>query len=106
MWMSSITWGVKMELWPSTCVFRLSFFFVVGTVSGAFFSFAMVCFPFSQCLENELLLGRLEIVVVPELPAGDDLLHVLRALGRLEAIHLQLALEPLHVEIGHFGRYG
>src|SRR3984957_11353399 len=106
MWMSSMTWGVKMPLWPSTCVFRLSFFLVVGSVTGAFFSFAMVCFPFSQYLENELLLGGLEVVVVPKLPAGDDLLHVPRAPRRLEAIHLQLALEPLYVEIGHVGRYG
>src|SRR5208283_1041318 len=57
-------------------------------------------------LQDELLLGRLEIVIVPQLPAGADLLHVLRALRRLEAIQFQLALQPLHVEVGHLGRYG
>ena len=41
-----MTCGVKMPLWPSTCVFRLSFFFVVGAVTGAFFSFAMVLLSF------------------------------------------------------------
>src|SRR5271169_129889 len=106
MWMSSMTWGVKRELWPSTWVLRLSFFFVAGTVTGAFFSFAMFCFPFSECLEDELLLGRLEVVVVPELPAGADLLHVLGTLGRLETVQLQLALQPLHVEVSHLGWYG
>src|SRR6266478_5891824 len=62
----------------------------------------MSCFP----LQNELLLGGLEIVVVPQLPARGDLLHVLGAARSCEAVQFQLALEPLHIEVGHLRRYG
>ncbi len=41
MWMSSMTCGVKIELWPSRCVSRLSFFFVTGIEAGTLVTFAM-----------------------------------------------------------------
>src|SRR3984893_9307496 len=117
MWISSITSGVKRELWPSTCVLRPSLFLVVGSGAGTFFSFAMSCLPFrephgaeqrgaNESSENEFLLGGFEIVVIPQLPARGDLLHVLDAPRGREAVHLQFALQPLHVEVGHFRRHG
>src|ERR1700687_3524798 len=102
MWMSSITCGVKIELWPSTLVLRPSGCLVDGVAAGSFVSFAMDWSFRAANLENELLLGGLEVVVVPELPAGHDLVQVPDALRRLEAVQLQLALEPLHIEVGPF----
>src|SRR5215471_2904076 len=55
--------------------------------------------------EDQLLLRGLEIVVVPQLPAGGDLLHLLHPARRSEAVHLQLALEPLPFEVGHLRGY-
>src|SRR5947208_2156068 len=52
-------------------------------------------------LEHDLLFGRLEVVVVPELLAGDDLGHVLDPARRRKPVHLELAAEPGDVEIGH-----
>src|SRR5262252_8061571 len=114
MWISSITCGVKRALWPSTWVLRPSFFFAAGIASGTFFSFAMSCLPLRADLtwqrgmsgcravsEDQFLLGGLEIVVVPQLPAGGDLLEVLHALGSCKPVHFQLALEPLRFEVGH-----
>src|SRR5215469_8608332 len=94
-----------MKLLPSRLVLRASFFLVAGFAAGAFFSLAMILFLLRDLLKNQLLFGGLEIVVVPELTPGDDLLHGLDALGRLEAVHLQLALQPLHVEIGYLARH-
>src|SRR5579872_4288961 len=112
MWISSMTVGGNMKLPPSRLVLRFSFFLVDGAAAGAFFSFAMIlCLCLCRIVaavlrqirksEDELLFGRLEIVVVPELTAGDDLLHLLDAVGRLEAVHLQLAGEPGLVEVRH-----
>src|ERR1700674_2063578 len=53
--------------------------------------------------EHELLFGRLKIVVVPQLLAGNDLAHVADAARSVQAVHAQLAGEPTNVEIGHFG---
>ena len=39
-------------------------------------------------LEDQLLLGRLEIVVVPQRLAGDELLEVIDALVRDHVVHL------------------
>ena len=47
------------------------------------------------------LLGGLEVVVVPQLLAGDDLGHVRRSPGRLETVQGELALEPLLIELRH-----
>src|SRR5262245_10556840 len=106
MWMSSMTCGVKRKLRPRTWVLRPSFFFVVGATAGDFLSFAMMKSFSLRRLEDQLLLGRLEIVVVPELPAGDDLLHLLDAVRRLEVVHPQLAGEPTGIEIGHLAGHG
>src|SRR5580704_6183140 len=119
MWISSMTSGVKRRLWPSTCVLRRSFFFVVGSGAGAFFSFAMCCLPFREprvnwrganglpeSSENELLLGGLEIVVIQQLSARGDLVHFLHAPRGGEAVHLKFAFQPLHVEVGHLRRHG
>src|SRR5215510_6665034 len=54
-----------------------------------------------EALQNDLLLGRLEIVVVPQLLAGHDLGEVLDAVRRLQAVELELALQVLHLEVGH-----
>src|SRR5574338_409942 len=99
MWMSSITSGVKMRLWPRRLVSRLAFF--TGSTCGATFSCDMMRVLSCDALENDLLLGGLEIVVVPELLVGDDLGEVLDAVRRLEAVHLQLALQPLRLDIRH-----
>src|SRR5882724_11319437 len=105
--MSSMTCGVNRKLRPSTCVLRPSFFFVAGCGAGTFFSFAMCSSPrATRSSENEFLFGRLEIVVVPELPTGDDLAHVADAVWRFQSIHLQLALEPARVQVGHLARHG
>src|ERR1700682_3991083 len=119
MWISSITSGVKRELWPSTCVLRPSLFLAVGSGAGTFFSFAMSCLPFrepramgaeprvaNESSENEFLLGGFEIVVIPQLPASGVLVHALGAARGREAVHLQFALQPLHVEVGHLRRHG
>src|SRR5688572_11898025 len=52
-------------------------------------------------LEHELLLARFQIVVIPQLLAGDDLAEVVDALGWKNVVHAQLAGEPLAVEFGH-----
>src|SRR5688572_4744794 len=98
MWMSSMTSGVKMRLWPRRLVSRLAFF--TGSTCGATFSCDMMR-SFPVILENDLLLGRLEIVVVPQLLTGHDLGEVLDAVRRLEPVELQLALQELHLEVGH-----
>src|SRR5882757_5378409 len=111
MWMSSITCGVKILLWPITCVSRLSFFFVAGAGTGTLVSFAMFRFPRSECnewvgSEDQLFLGRLEVVVIPQLPAGDDLLQLPDAVGCRQAVQLELALEPIGLDLVHLARHG
>src|SRR5262245_27348957 len=54
-----------------------------------------------EALQNDLLLGRLEVVVVPQLLAGHDLGEVLDPVRRLETVEPELALQPLHLEVGH-----
>src|ERR1700738_3841487 len=60
MWMSSITSGVKIRLWPSRLCGEGAFSSVISEASS---------------LENELALGRLEVVVVVEVLAADELLE-------------------------------
>src|SRR5688500_1794459 len=99
MWMSSITSGVKMRLWPRRLVSRFAFF--TGSTCGATFSCDMVRVLSYEALEHDLLFRRLEVVVVPQLLAGHDLGEVLDAVRRLEPVELQLALQELHLEVGH-----
>src|SRR5947209_7532368 len=82
MW--SMTSGVKIGLWPS----RLR-------GEGAFSS------GIDRLLENELALGRLELVVVVELLAADELLELRR---RTEVIDAELALDQLGVGIRPLAR--
>src|SRR5438309_1315356 len=86
MWMSSITSGVKMRLWPSTLR------------REDVLSLAMLP-PF---LEDELALGGLEVVVVVELLAADELLE----LGwRAQAVDAELALDQLGVGVRPLARH-
>src|SRR4051812_21611495 len=61
---------------------------------------------FLQVSEHELLLVGLEIVVVPQLLAGDDLLEVIDAFAGIEIVHLELARQPFAVAAGEGGRHG
>src|SRR5690242_2805679 len=79
--MSLITSGVKMRLCPST--FCREEVLSEGIASSS--------------LENELPLGRLEVVVVVELLAADELLELGRA---AEAVDAELALDVLGVGVG------
>src|ERR1700674_3698942 len=108
-----LTVGGNMKLPPSELVLRFSFFLVDGATEGAFFSLAMIfCLCPSRVVgaaegrasENQFLFRWLEIVVVPELAPGDDLLDVLDAVGCRQAVHLQLAGQPGDIEIGHLTR--
>src|SRR5438067_590420 len=54
----------------------------------------------SSTFQNQFLLARLEIVVVPQLLPGDDLPESVDAVRRIEIVHLELAGEPAAVEIG------
>src|SRR5262245_52707490 len=92
MWMSSMTSGVKRLLWPRMLVLRFGFAATSGRSAGAFDSMAMMC-P-QSVLEHQLLFGRLQVVVVPELLAGGDLLQVFDAVGRLQPVEIELALQP------------
>src|SRR5437588_8782025 len=93
MWMSLMTEGVNRKFWPRMLRLR-SLSRTRARVAG-----------FSSCInissQHELLLGRLEIVVVPQLLAGDDLAHVREPACRLEPIDVQLAREPGAIELGH-----
>src|SRR5215207_4776938 len=87
--MSSMTSGVKILLCPRMLVLRFGLAATSGTSAGSFWgSVAMVS------LKHELLFGRLEIIVVPQLLAGGDLLQIPHAVGRLQAVQIELALEP------------
>src|SRR5215207_9196894 len=58
--------------------------------------------PFEwHALKHELLFARLEIVVVPQLLAGDDLAEAAEALGLKHFIHAQFARQPLAIELCH-----
>src|SRR6476619_745413 len=79
--MSLITSGVKMRLCPST--FCREEVLSEGIASSS--------------LENELPLGRLEVVVVVELLTAHELLELGRA---TEAVDAELALDVLRVGVG------
>jgi len=99
MWISSITSGVKMRLCPSRLLLRADFF--TGCAFGAIFSFAMSVILRMKFLENDLLFGGLQVVIIPQLLACHDLGHLHRAVRRLHSIELELAVEPLRLEGGH-----
>src|SRR4026207_2276548 len=97
--MSSMTRGAQRQFWPR--MLRLGFAPSAGASSlllGACLRLAMFA---AAPLEDDLLLGRLEIVVVPQLLAGDDLLEVTNPVRRREVVHLQLALQPRRLEVRH-----
>src|SRR4028118_1462955 len=100
MWMSLMTSGVKIFERPSTV--RLE-----GAVSSDFAApiWLSAGTPRSccgsamkgSCLEDELALGRLEVVVVVELLAADELLQ----LGRVaQPVNRELARDELGGEVG------
>ena len=60
----------------------------------------------SLFLKDDLLLSRLEIVVIPEPLAGHDFLQVLSSLWGLKSVGLELATEPTYIQFAHLGRYG
>src|SRR3546814_198956 len=102
--MSSMTVGGNMKLPPSRLVLRFVFF-AAGSADGAIFSLAIFQSLSRQPLEHDLLFGRFQIVVVPQLLARDDLLHLLDAVRRGEPVLLQLSFEPLAIEIVHRARH-
>src|SRR5579863_258082 len=87
MWMSSMTSGVKIRLWPRR---------VCG--EGAVSSAMLIS---RSALQDELALGGLEVVVVVELLAADELLERRRA---AEAVDAELALDQLGVGVGPLAR--
>src|ERR1700730_11883192 len=97
--MSSMTVGVKRKFWPRIRLLR-ELRPSCSDVRGSAAVSSSNCINLSS--QNELLLGRLEIVVVPQLLAGDDLAHVRYATRRFEAVHAQFAGEPINVESRHF----
>src|SRR5262247_432680 len=85
--MSLMTSGVKIRLWPST-------FSCEDTSSAAT--------PVCLLVDDELLLGRLEVVVVVEDLAAHVLLELRR---RAEPVDAELALDQLGVGIGPLPRH-
>src|SRR5713101_8044899 len=75
-WMSLITSGVKMLLCPSTARPPSSLVLISGLASRG--------------SENELSLGRLEVVVVPEFPAADEFAE---GRGPVHLVDPQLAVQ-------------
>src|SRR5215510_4767983 len=91
-WMSLITSGVKMLLCPRTALPSLSIVVTAGFAS-----------QYSRCVaiapgwsQDELALGRLEVVVVPELATAHELAE--RA-WRLDSVDRELAGEKLIVGV-------
>src|SRR5919202_806524 len=91
MWMSLMTSGVKMGLRPRS-ERRAGWSRPTLRSSGSYRS-AVVILPL---LENELPLGRLEVVVVVELLAAHELLELRR---RPEPVDPELALDELRVRL-------
>src|SRR6188472_1592539 len=93
MWMSSMTDGVNRKFWPRMLLLR-SPSRSRNRAAG-----------FSSCInlssQHELLLGRLEIVVIPQLLAGDDLAHARKPARRLDPVDVQLARKPGDIQLGH-----
>src|SRR5262245_9608504 len=67
--------------------------------------FFFIACPALCALQHQFLFGRLEIVVVPQLFAGDALAEGADAALRHDLVAAELPLEPCLVEIGHGGPY-
>src|ERR687885_310631 len=92
MWMSLMTSGVKIGLRPST-VRRSGCALPTLAGTSSYRSLVAICLP---SLEDELSFRRLEVVVVVELLATDELLE----LGRLaEPVDPELALDQLGIRL-------
>src|SRR4029079_8386473 len=63
--------------------------------------FFFIACPALRSLQHQFLFGRLEIVVVPQLLAGDDLAEGIDAALRRDVVEAELSLEPCFVEISH-----
>src|SRR5262245_8625457 len=106
MWMSLMTSGVKIRDWP-----RMYFWLSAGArasgAAGEGWPFLLATFVsvgffgMANSLKHQLLFGRLEIVVVPQLLAGDDLAEVVEAGGRHHVVDPELAGEPFAVACRH-----
>src|SRR4029450_14052168 len=101
MWISLMTSGVKMRDCPRMYL-RLSAGArdkgATGEAWPCFFFAIFVALSFlgiSLPLQHQLLLARLEIVVVPQLLAGDNLAEVLEAARRPHVVDSELADEPV-----------
>src|SRR5665809_21809 len=94
--MSLMTSGVKIWLWP-----RMKRLDSAGALTPLpfFIFFLLIAQP--RPLQHQFLLGRFEIVVVPQLLAGDDLAESVQACLRHHIVQAELAREPGAVEIGH-----
>src|SRR3990172_13203539 len=96
--MSLMTSGVKIWLRPR--MKRCASAGALAPLPLPFLLFLIFPLPSLRALQHQFLLGRFEIVVVPQLLAGDDLAEGARARFRQEVVHAELALEPRLVEIG------
>src|SRR5262245_40200753 len=65
--------------------------------------FFFIACPAFCALQHQFLFGRLEIVIVPQLLAGDDLAEGADPALRHDLVAEELPLEPCLVEIGHGG---
>src|SRR6266852_1401535 len=92
-WMSLITSGVKMLLCPSTARPPSSLVLIS-------WASPLAASPWPGNSEDELALGRLKVVVVPELPAADELAERRRA---LQPVYPELAVQELIVAVGQLG---
>src|SRR4029078_10830172 len=63
--------------------------------------FFFIACPALRSLQHQFLFGRLEIVVVPQLLAGDDFWEEIDAPLRRDVVEAELSLEPCFVEISH-----
>src|SRR6187401_1562592 len=101
-WMSLMTSGVKIRLLPRMKRCDSAGTFAAPLPPRLFFFIACLAFC---ALQHQFLFGRLEIVVVPQLLAGDDLAEGADAALGLHVIQAEFALEPSLVEIGHGSPY-
>src|SRR6266446_5922816 len=99
--MSSMTAGVNRKFCPRMRLLRAEG--VSSRARGAAMTSFSKGIVVSSGSEHELLLGRFEIVVVPELFAGDDLAHIGDAARGIEPVHVQFAREPRFVGFPQLG---
>src|ERR1700730_12859352 len=97
--MSSMTVGVNRKFWPRIRLLRAARRSPSNIRGGDSISSSR---DINVSSEHQLLLGRLKVVIVPELLAGDDLAHILDTTRSFQAVHAQLAREPGGIKVGHF----